>query len=319
MTAIVCSAVMISQAALGCAFGRHTIFREPPTVECSDSCGAQSPEVVAKIQVLQTSPRWRQRDNAAHALRRYDWQCHPEIVLALAAAVQTDCCEEVREEAAETLAKLNPPPCVPGVHETLAYAAKADPDHATRKWARRAIARFEGGCTGDCSVCDPGQPGAGYVVGRPVFPPPVYTLPRNGAYIVPGAQVHPFSTPPGFGTEPELIREVPAPTYVEPAPSYGNDPLDNLPPIEGLPAPLNPEPSIPPPPPVEASPFDSAPRAERRFDSRVAERNEPRSARDETRDRIAQRDRDDDDRDRDAARAPRRRIFPFSLIGRRGR
>jgi hypothetical protein len=235
-------------------------------------------------------------------LRRYDWSCHPEIVLALAAALQTDCQEEVREEAAETLAKLDPPPCVPEVHAALARAARCDPDHATRKWARRALARVDDGCRSECSFCEPDSPG--YVVERPVFPSGVFPLPRNGAYIVPGSRIQVPVSPPLIESEPELLREAPPPVY-------GTDPLDNLPPLEEMPAPLNPEPSIPPPPPVEASPFDSPPRAQRRSDARTADR-----ARDVSPRRIARDDRDDEPV---SERSPRRRLFPFSLLGRRGR
>ena len=45
--------------------------------------------------------------------------------------------EEVREEVAETLAKLAP--CTPVAHQALRRAAECDPDHATRKWAQKAL------------------------------------------------------------------------------------------------------------------------------------------------------------------------------------
>jgi hypothetical protein len=306
MTAAICSASIFAQAILGCGFSKHTA--RPVTItECCDTCGVRGIEVAEKIQVLQSCPKWRQRDNAAHALRRYEWECHPEILFALATALQTDCSEEVREEAAETLAKLSPAPCVPEVHEALARAAKCDPDHATRKWARRAVVRLDEGCRAECAVCEQGQ--AGYVVERPVFPSRVYALPRNGAYVVPGSRMEVPISPPPIVFEPEWIQEAPAPVNEA-------DPLNNLPHLESLPAPLNPEPSIPPPPPIETSPFESSPRADRRFDSTTARLESRDRSRGDSAERIARRDQDDE---RDDSKAGRRRLFPFSLLGRRGR
>lgn len=125
--------------------------RAESRVVCCDVCGVETAEVAALIQTMQTCPRWRKRDNAAHALRRFDWRCHPEAAQALAATMLRDCEEEVREEAAESLAKMKP--CLPEVHASLAQAARCDPDHATRKWARRGIEAIGDRCVAQCDVC----------------------------------------------------------------------------------------------------------------------------------------------------------------------
>src|SRR4051794_34995049 len=87
-----------------------------------DSCGVQESVALATITRLQTSPRWRERHNAAHALRRYDWRCHPDVVGALAFSMLNDTCEEVREEAAQSLTRMAP--CLPVAHAALDRAAR---------------------------------------------------------------------------------------------------------------------------------------------------------------------------------------------------
>src|SRR5215211_6052058 len=90
--------VVLAQATLG--FGDH----HARPAAC-DACGMPSAAVLFEIQKLQGCPRWRDRDKAAAALRRFDWRCHPEVANALAVAMLRDGHEEVREEAAESLAK----------------------------------------------------------------------------------------------------------------------------------------------------------------------------------------------------------------------
>src|SRR5947209_2833855 len=124
---------------LGGLFGHHA--RRPGL--CI-TCGEPPAAILTDIQVLQTCPNWRERDRAARRLRRYDWHCHPEVAAVLATALLTDRCEEVREEAAESLTRLAP--CVPEAHAALRHAADADPDRATRKWARRGLRALGGRC-----------------------------------------------------------------------------------------------------------------------------------------------------------------------------
>jgi hypothetical protein len=148
---------------------------------CCDACGVNTARIWREIATLEACPKWRERDDAAQELREFDWRCHPEIVPALAAALLRDCEEEVREEAAESLAKLAP--CVPMAHEALHRAAASDPDHATRKWARRALARLERSrCEGVCRVCGP-------IAGRVPIPVPVGPPdPRPARRADPGAR-----------------------------------------------------------------------------------------------------------------------------------
>ena len=139
--------VVLAQAFLG----MHG--HDAPRPGCCDVCGIRRAAVLTEITRLQTCPNWRKRDDAAHALRKVDWHCHPEVVDALAYSLLRDCEEEVREEAAETLAKLAP--CTPVAHQALKQAADCDPDHATRKWARRALKAMAGRCEAPCQVCGP--------------------------------------------------------------------------------------------------------------------------------------------------------------------
>ena len=155
MTATLCSIVFLAQSALGCGWGGH---HDWPLVACRDVRGVETAEVFAAIRTLQCDPRWRKRDNAAHDLRDFDWRCHPEILAALTTAMLTDREEEVREEAAEALEKIDPPPCTPEVHAALVHAAVADPDHATRKDARQALARIGRHCVAPCAICGPASP-----------------------------------------------------------------------------------------------------------------------------------------------------------------
>jgi HEAT repeats len=145
MLASVYTAVLLAQSAVG------GIGHAPPRLICCDVCGVEKAEIACEITRLQTCRFWKDRDKAARSLRHYDWECHPEIVLALVNAMLRDCHEEVREESAESLAKLAP--CMAVAHQALAFAAKCDPDHATRHWARRALAKLDRRCVGACAVC----------------------------------------------------------------------------------------------------------------------------------------------------------------------
>src|SRR3954453_21455207 len=96
---LLCTWVLLAQASLG--LGGHHARK----VGCCDACGVEKALVLAEIQTLQTCPRWRARDNAAHRLRKFDWRCHPEAASALVVALLHDCEEEVREEAAQSLTR----------------------------------------------------------------------------------------------------------------------------------------------------------------------------------------------------------------------
>jgi hypothetical protein len=179
MIAPLCTLVLLAPAALG--VGHHA-----PVSGFCNACGIEPAAVMAEVTALQTCPRWRDRDRAAKALRRFDWNCHPVVVDALLKAMLHDCEEEVREEAAESLAKLSP--CLPSVHEALERTARCDPDHSTRKWARRGLANLASRCEGPCGVCGPAPV---------VTPPPV---------VSPAPYAEPALVPPGAPTpaEPQL-------------------------------------------------------------------------------------------------------------------
>jgi hypothetical protein len=82
-------------------------------------------------------------------------------------------------------------PCLPEVHAALARAARCDPDHATRKWARKGLAAIGERCVAQCQVCgiEEALP-ARYVVPRPAIEPRI--LPPQG---VPAAPVVPYEAP----------------------------------------------------------------------------------------------------------------------------
>jgi hypothetical protein len=182
--------IVVAQVAVGGLWHRD---RGPG---CCDVCGVETTRIQAEIATLQGCPKWRVRDDAAHALRRFDWRCHPEIVAALATALLTDCEEEVREEAAESLAKLAP--CLPIAHEALQRAATCDPDHTTRKEARRALDRLDHRCLGACRICGP-------VVGQlPIAVPVEERIPVPGPQPVPPSYEVPQASPPVDDLPPPL-------------------------------------------------------------------------------------------------------------------
>lgn len=209
MTALMTSLLLLTGAVPGFT-GHH---RPAARVACCDTCGVETARVAVLIQRLQRCPRWRDRDNAAHALRKVDWKCHPEAALALVTAMMRDCEEEVREEAAESLAKMKP--CLPEVHAALALAARCDPDHATRKWARRGLKSVEDRCLASCDVCGPDAAiPTRYVVpsrpdgaiGQPLVIPPTYELPS-------APPVYELSPP----SELPVVPEVGSPFVIPPS------------------------------------------------------------------------------------------------------
>ncbi len=187
---------------------------DAPRPGCCDVCGVRQAAIITQITRMQTCPNWRKRDNAAHALRKVDWHCHPEVVDALAYSLLRDPEEEVREEVAETLAKLAP--CTPVAQQALRQAAECDPDHATRKWARRALKAMSGRCEAPCQVCGP-TPGGFAVsprVGVPQdFPEPELApgeilVPQSGGDVLPAPPMDPIAVPPADAPMPEAIEEI---------------------------------------------------------------------------------------------------------------
>ncbi len=214
-TASVC--LLLAQATLG---GHGHRGAKVLAIEPCTTCGAETRVILAQIDILQHHPKKRKRDDAAHELRKVDWHCHPEVVSALSTALLSDCDEDVREEAAQSLAKMAP--CLPEAHEALRHAAEADPDRGTRRWARKALERMaRRPCQGPCQICGP----SGGAV--PVGPP----------------------RPVG---DPIDLPEVQAPARILVPPALG--PLEDLPPAL---APVDPP---LPATPEELPPADSGPR-----------------------------------------------------------
>jgi hypothetical protein len=196
------------------AVGSHD-HRGPKPASC-DECGARSSAVRKEIQILRTSRKKGDREDAAENLRKFDWRRHPEAVLALSDALVLDPSDDVREEAAESLGKMAP--CVPAAHEALSRAASRDPDHDVRKKARKAMGALGRRCIADCQVCGPLPTG-------PVIQGPS-TIPPDWMPIVsPG----PFNRP-------------------APTPAPADEPrLEPLPPTLPNASPLS---DVPPPPPT---------------------------------------------------------------------
>ncbi|MFO0888354.1 MAG: HEAT repeat domain-containing protein [Isosphaeraceae bacterium] len=130
----------------------HCGHRKNPQ-ECS-VCEDESPEVARQIARLQ-SGGWIGRRKAARALRVYDWKSHPEAAEALAESLTRDDCKLVRQEAAESLARMRP--CLPTVHEAVARAARCDDSLLARHWARKALKAMAKSCVEPCSLCGEGE------------------------------------------------------------------------------------------------------------------------------------------------------------------
>lgn len=216
MSSAFCTLLLWSQAAIGFT-GHHA-----PKAGCCDVCGTETAEVVRLVQRLRCCPNWRTRDEAAHDLREFDWRCHPEISEALVTAMLRDCEEEVREEAAESLAKMAP--CVPGVHEALARAAKCDPDFCTRKWAKRGLKALGKRCVSDCVVCGPVAGPMPFVADEPSLTAPgTIVEPRleptaPGVIVEPSTELPPALPPTAspFVLPPSAARERDRPSTSKP-------------------------------------------------------------------------------------------------------
>lgn len=215
ITALFGTLIPVTLSALG-LHGHH----DSRVVVC-DRCGVENTVVLATVTRMQTSPRWRERHNAAHALRRFDWRCHPEAVGALAYSLLNDRSEEVREEAAQSLTRMAP--CLPVAHAALEQAARSDPDHATRRWARKALAAMGNRCEGACQVCAPS------LVGEAPL-----TIDAGVELVVPGTPGVPAKVIPQ-GIEPGLELQRPALEPSVPSSGVQEPPAETLEPLESLP------------------------------------------------------------------------------------
>ena len=139
--------ILLSQSVLG---GHKHRDKDDGVVRC-EQCGVEKSALLDQIVRLQNAPKWRDRERAAHSLRRFNWRCHPEAAEVLAYSLLNDGNDEVREEAAQSLTKMGP--CLPVVHIALSRAASADPDRSTRHAARKGLKVFRHPCDGPCLAC----------------------------------------------------------------------------------------------------------------------------------------------------------------------
>lgn len=140
--------LVVASSLLGASHRGHDGIRG----ECS-VCSEEEPAVLGQVMKLQTAPHWIARRKAARALRKYDWKRHPGAAEALADALLHDDKALVRQEAAESLAKMKP--CLPVAHEAVAKAARCDDCFLTRIWAKKALKSIGKSCLSECSVCGP--------------------------------------------------------------------------------------------------------------------------------------------------------------------
>lgn len=197
-----------------------------PVSDLCQFCGVDGRATLPLIAQLQSAPRWQMRDNAAHALRKFDWRRHPEVVYALCDAMLLDPKDDVRAEAAESLKEMRP--CVPVAHEALRRAAR-DRDDDVREEARDALRSLKRRCVADCGVCGP-IPAGVVIQGPGSIPDPWLPLlaPMPGAV--------PFAEPGADQGLAPMPGELP-PALPEEAPPYPGAALEPLPegPLGGMP------------------------------------------------------------------------------------
>jgi hypothetical protein len=225
------SAVLLLASSVGVLHCGHGKVREECTV-----CAEETTAVHEQITRLESCSGWMARRRAARALRKYDWKCHPEAAEALAGVLLNDDCGLVRQEAAESLARMRP--CLPVVHAAVARAAKCDASFLTRCWAKKALKSLGKACVETCSICGPGNP----VEGDDALPlvPRSAPLPMDSAVEplaparmeVPGnpSELSPFSP----GVSPPLPSPAPGPGSLPP-PDPAEGPVLESP---SLPAPV---------------------------------------------------------------------------------
>ena len=132
---------------------RYLPPRDVVGVPVCESCGVRLAAIGSTIDRLKASPRPHVRADAAADLARVRWTCHPEVVLALSDALLFDRKDDVREQAAESLARLGA--CDPVAHLSLRRAAMTDRDGEVRQEARKALASLPARCVADCPLCGP--------------------------------------------------------------------------------------------------------------------------------------------------------------------
>ena len=211
------SAVLLLASSVGAL---HCSHDKRPS-ECT-ICAEETPAVLQQITRLESCSGWMARRKAARALRKYDWRCHPEAAEALADALMNDDCGLVRQEAAESLAKMRP--CLPEVHAAVARAAKCDSSLLTRCWAKKALKSLGKACVETCSICGPGSPGEGDAV-SPLVPGTVPMPMDSTVKPLPPTRMIVPRTPSGVSPfNPGVNPPLPSPTpEAAPLPMPGPD------------------------------------------------------------------------------------------------
>jgi hypothetical protein len=210
--------------------------RDAVATSCN-TCSVETSPVLAEIVQLQKSPNWRARERAANALRRVDWRSHPEVPGALAYSLLNDPRREVRQEAAESLARMGA--CGPVVHEAM-FRASNDRDLFTRMAARRGLRKLSRTCTGSCVVCASGPASVvepGETVVGPTILEPGGTQPARGVVVEEGAVRPPAPPKPIPGSSIDSTVKPPAADEVSPLPAPAGEEKsrqdDGLAPLSG--------------------------------------------------------------------------------------
>ena len=215
MLATISMALLLAQSATA---GHHHSQGWGGAGVCS-FCGGSPARVASLIGQLQTCRDEDDREDAAEDLRDVNWRCHPEAAEALASALLRDPDDDVREEAAESLAKMAP--CLPNVHAALNYAATYERDGGARRWAYRGLTSVGGRCQAACQVCGPTHVGPAPILLEPAarvfadgvgYPPPTATSPYGPRL----APVRPLGQATGAIGGPNLAPILPGPTLTPP-------------------------------------------------------------------------------------------------------
>ena len=129
---------------------------QPTAVSCV-TCQTSTQAIRDQIRELQAESG-RDRAAAARDLARVRWQCHPEVVAALARTLRTDSKPRVRAQAAAALGVMVPN--LPISHLALLNACRSDPAGSVRHSARVALDAKGLRCVTDCPICGPLPTGA---------------------------------------------------------------------------------------------------------------------------------------------------------------
>ena len=168
-----------------------SLVGEPIDKPC-DECQISTRAIADQIRALRDES-WRSRAAATDWLAKVRWQCHPEVVAALTATLQTDDKPKVRARAAEALETMVPN--LPTSHLALLGAARSDPVASVRKHARTALATKGLRCVTDCPICGPLPNGAAIVGPQPLWPE--WKSAPNPEPAVPAANLPPALPDPG--------------------------------------------------------------------------------------------------------------------------